>query len=36
MEFIIISLLEIIVLIILKYLYGYNIKKIKQLEENKE
>ena len=36
MEFIIISLLEIIVLIILKYLYGYNIKEIKQLAENKE
>ena len=36
MEFIIILLLEIIVLIILKYLYGYNIKEIKQLAENKE
>ena len=36
MEFIIISIISIILVIILKYLFGYNIRKIKEIAENKE
>ena len=36
MEFIIISIISIILVVILKYLFGYNIRKIKEIAENKE
>ena len=36
MEFIIISIISIILAVILKYLFGYNIRKIKKIAENKE
>lgn len=36
MEFIIISIVSIILVLILKYLFGYNIRKIEKIAENKE
>ena len=36
MEFIIISIISIILAVILKYLFGYNIRKMKEIAENKE